>query len=113
MRSANFASRKLPNSVNTSPEAVARRVSRFLETGTVETINGKSIRVETLSTLVHSDTPGRCSWPPKYAASWTRGGEVVPAIARKMFWMGNHLQRVQEIVGCAYILSIASRANPR
>jgi UPF0271 protein len=55
---ANLVSRKLPNSVITSPEAVARRVSRFLESGTVETIIGKSIRVEARSTLVHSDTPG-------------------------------------------------------
>jgi len=33
---ANLVSRKLPNSVITSPEAVAKRVQRFLDSGTVE-----------------------------------------------------------------------------
>jgi UPF0271 protein len=79
---ANLVSRKLPNSVITSPEAVARRVKRFLDSGTVETIEGKSIKVEARSILVHSDTPGSVN----LAATVRRvveegGGEVVPATA--------------------------------
>lgn len=79
---ANLVSRKLPNSVITSPEAVALRVKRFLDSGTVETIEGKSIRVEARSILVHSDTPGSVN----LAATVRRvveegGGEVVPATA--------------------------------
>jgi UPF0271 protein len=77
---ANLVSRKLPNSVITSSEAVARRVSRFLDSGTVETINGASIKVDARSILVHSDTPGSV----ELAATVRRvveqgGGEVVPA----------------------------------
>jgi UPF0271 protein len=77
---ANLVSRKLPNSVITSPEAVASRVARFLDSGTVETINGASIKVDARSILVHSDTPGSV----ELAATVRRvveqgGGEVVPA----------------------------------
>lgn len=77
---ANLVSRKLPNSVITSPEAVAQRVRRFLDSGTIETIEGKSIKIEARSILVHSDTPGSAT----LAATVRRvveqgGGEVVPA----------------------------------
>jgi 5-oxoprolinase (ATP-hydrolysing) subunit A len=76
----NLVSRKIANSVITSPQAVAQRVSRFLESGTVETIDGKSIRVEARSILVHSDTPGSV----ELAGTVRRvveqgGGEIVPA----------------------------------
>lgn len=55
---ANLVSRKLSNSVISSPEAVAKRVQRFLDSGSVETIDGQSIKVDARSILVHSDTPG-------------------------------------------------------
>lgn len=65
---AHLVSRKLPNSVITSPEAVAERVQRFLDSGTVKTIEGKSIKVEARSILIHSDTPDRSISPARCAA---------------------------------------------
>ena len=53
-----LVSRKLPNSVITSAEDVAARVTQFLDDGTVTTIDGKRIKVRAKSILVHSDTPG-------------------------------------------------------
>jgi UPF0271 protein len=77
---ANLVSRKLPNSVITSPEAVAKRVQRFLDSGTVETIEGKSIKVEARSILVHSDTPGSVNLAGTVRRVVEQGGgEVVPA----------------------------------
>ncbi|MCK1281065.1 LamB/YcsF family protein [Bradyrhizobium sp. 61] len=77
---ARLVSRKLPNSVITSREAVAERVKRFLDSGTVQTIEGKSIKIEARSILIHSDTPGSV----ELAGTVRRviehgGGEVVPA----------------------------------
>ena len=77
---AHLVSRKLPNSVITSPEAVADRVHRFLDSGTVKTIEGKSIKVDARSILIHSDTPGSVN----LAATVRRvveegGGEIAPA----------------------------------
>jgi 5-oxoprolinase (ATP-hydrolysing) subunit A len=66
--------------VITSPDAVAERVKRFLDSGTVKTIEGKSIKVDARSILIHSDTPGSVN-----LASTVRrvieqgGGEVTPA----------------------------------
>lgn len=54
----NLVSRKLPNSVITSPEAVAARVKQFMDDGTVTSIEGKRLKVRARGILVHSDTPG-------------------------------------------------------
>jgi UPF0271 protein len=75
-----LVSRKLPNSVITSPEAVAERVKRFLDSGTVETIEGKSINVEARSILIHSDTPGSVDLAGTVRRVIEQGGgEVTPA----------------------------------
>ncbi|MBS7702794.1 LamB/YcsF family protein [Chelatococcus asaccharovorans] len=79
---ANLVSRKLRNSVITSPDAVAKRVQRFLDSGTIETIEGQSIKIEARSILVHSDTPGAVD----LAATVRRvieqgGGTITPATA--------------------------------
>jgi UPF0271 protein len=75
-----LVSRKLPNSVITSPEAVAERVKRFLDSGTVETIEGKSIKVEARSILIHSDTPGSVDLAGTVRRVIEQGGgEVTPA----------------------------------
>jgi len=79
---AHLVSRKLPNSVITSPEAVAERVQRFLDSGTVKTIEGKSIKIEARSILIHSDTPGSVNLAGtvrRVIEQW--GGEVTPAMA--------------------------------
>lgn len=57
-RTGALVPRAVPNSVITSSAAVAARVQRFLDSGTVGTIDGSEISVEARSILVHSDTPG-------------------------------------------------------
>jgi UPF0271 protein len=75
-----LVSRKLPNSVITSTEAVAERVKRFLDSGTVQTIEGKSIKVEARSILIHSDTPGSVNLAGTVRRVIEQGGgEVTPA----------------------------------
>ncbi|MGR9907849.1 LamB/YcsF family protein, partial [Escherichia coli] len=54
----NLVSRKRPNSVITSKDAVAARVRQFLDDGSVTTIEGTRHPVRARSILVHSDTPG-------------------------------------------------------
>ncbi len=54
----NLVSRKKPNSVITSTEAVAVRVKQFMDDGSVTTIEGKRIKVRARGILVHSDTSG-------------------------------------------------------
>jgi UPF0271 protein len=77
---AHLVSRKLPDSVITSPEAVAERVQRFLDSGTVKTIEGKSIKVEARSILIHSDTPGSVNLAGTVRRVVEQGGgEVAPA----------------------------------
>jgi UPF0271 protein len=77
---AHLVSRKLPNSVITSPVAVAERVQRFLDSGTVKTIEGKSIKVEARSILIHSDTPGSVNLAGTVRRVIEQGGgEVTPA----------------------------------
>jgi UPF0271 protein len=77
---AHLVSRKLPNSVITSPEAVAERVQRFLDSGTVKTIEGKSIKIEARSILIHSDTPGSVNLAGTVRRVIEQGGgEVTPA----------------------------------
>ncbi|MCZ8108831.1 MAG: LamB/YcsF family protein [Burkholderiales bacterium] len=53
-----LVSRKKPNSVITSPEAVAARVKQFMDDGSVTSIEGKRLKVRARGILVHSDTPG-------------------------------------------------------
>lgn len=76
----NLVPRKVANSVITSPETVAKRVGRFLDDGTVETIDGQSIKVEARSILVHSDTPGSVNLARTVRGVIEQGGgRVVPA----------------------------------
>jgi UPF0271 protein len=50
--------RKVPGSVFTDEAAVAARVTQFLDSGSVTSIEGRRIKVDAQSILVHSDTPG-------------------------------------------------------
>jgi 5-oxoprolinase (ATP-hydrolysing) subunit A len=50
--------RGLSGAVMTSADDVAARVQRFLDSGTVVTIEGESIPMRARSILIHSDTPG-------------------------------------------------------
>lgn len=50
--------RGLPGAVFHSSDDVAERVQRFIETGTVVTIDGETIPMRARAILIHSDTPG-------------------------------------------------------
>ena len=69
--------RKKPNSVITSPDAVAARVRQFLDDGTVTSIEGKRIKVRARSILVHSDTPGSVELARTVRNTVEAGGGVV------------------------------------
>lgn len=53
-----LVSRKKPNSVITDANEVATRVTQFLNDGTVNSIEGKRLKIRAKGILVHSDTPG-------------------------------------------------------
>lgn len=72
-----LVSRKLPNSVITSPDAVAARVRQFLDDGTVTTIEGKRLNIRARSILVHSDTPGSTQLARTVRATIEAGGGTV------------------------------------
>ena len=69
--------RKKPNSVITSPEAVAKRVKQFLDDGSVTSIDGKRVTVRARSILVHSDTPGSVELARTVRNTVEAGGGVV------------------------------------
>ncbi|MBL8697639.1 MAG: LamB/YcsF family protein [Alphaproteobacteria bacterium] len=78
---ANLVSRKKPNSVITSADAVAARVRQFLDDGTVTSIEGKRIKVRARGILVHSDTPGSVELARTVRRVVETGGaSVVPAV---------------------------------
>ena len=69
--------RKKPNSVITSPDAVANRVRQFLDSGTVTSIDGKCVKVRARGILVHSDTPGAVALARTVRSTVEAGGGVV------------------------------------
>ncbi len=69
--------RKVPNSVLTSPDAVAKRVQQFLDAGTVTSIEGKRVKVRARGILVHSDTPGSVQLARTVRQTVEKGGGVV------------------------------------
>jgi UPF0271 protein len=72
--------RKVSNSVITSADAVAARVSQFLDDGTVTTMGGRRIKVRAKSILVHSDTPGSAKLARTVRdVVEAGGGKIVPA----------------------------------
>jgi len=74
-----LVSRKRPGSVFTDEAAVAERVTQFLDSGSVTTIEGKRITVKAQSILVHSDTPGAVALARTIrGVIEAGGGSVVP-----------------------------------
>jgi UPF0271 protein len=69
--------RKVPNSVITAPDAVAKRVRQFLDDGSVTSIDGKRVKVRARSILVHSDTPGSVELARTVRRTVEAGGAVV------------------------------------
>ena len=53
-----LVSRKLPNSVITEADAVIERILQFLDTGTMPTYEGGTVKIDAQSICMHGDTPG-------------------------------------------------------
>lgn len=53
-----LVSRKLPNSVLNDAETIVKRVTQFVETGTMPTYTGDSVTIDAQSICMHGDTPG-------------------------------------------------------
>jgi 5-oxoprolinase (ATP-hydrolysing) subunit A len=53
-----LVSRKLPNSVLTDPDTVVKRITQFIETGTMPTYEGGAVKIDAQSICMHGDTPG-------------------------------------------------------
>jgi UPF0271 protein len=71
--------RNLPGAVLKDSEAIAARVIRLLDDGTVEAIDGTSLKVDARSVLVHSDTPGAARHAQAIRAAVERaGGSIIP-----------------------------------
>ena len=68
-----------PGAVIEDNEAVATRVMRFLDDGTVPRTDGKPLRLEARSVLVHSDTPSAANHARAVRiAVEGAGGRIVP-----------------------------------
>ncbi|GGI27620.1 MULTISPECIES: LamB/YcsF family protein [Bradyrhizobium] len=55
---ARLVNRRHPGALITDLTEVARRMSQFLDDGTITSVSGKRIKVDAKCVLVHSDTPG-------------------------------------------------------
>jgi len=53
-----LVSRKLPNSVLTDSDTVVKRITQFIETGTMPTYEGGAVKIDAQSICMHGDTPG-------------------------------------------------------
>ncbi len=53
-----LVSRKLPGAVLKDPQEIGARISQLIDTGTITTIDGKTIALDFDSICVHGDTPG-------------------------------------------------------
>lgn len=53
-----LVSRRLPGAVLKDPQQIGARIRQLIETGTVTTIDGKTLELEFDSICVHGDTPG-------------------------------------------------------
>jgi len=53
-----LVSRKLPGAVLKDPQEIGTRIKQLIDTGTMTTIDGKTLELEFDSICVHGDTPG-------------------------------------------------------
>lgn len=72
-----LVSRKKPNSVITSADAVAVRVRQFMQDGSVTSIEGKRLKIRARGILVHSDTPGSVDLIRRVRQEVEAGGATV------------------------------------
>ena len=79
-----LVSRKLPNSVLTDPATVVKRITQFIETGTMPTYEGGAVKIDAQSICMHGDTPG--------------AAELVKALREKLDNQGIGVVPVGELV---------------
>lgn len=79
-----LVSRKLPNSVLTDPDTVVKRITQFIETGTMPTYEGGAVKIDAQSICMHGDTPG--------------AAELVKALREKLDNQGIAVVPVGELV---------------
>lgn len=74
-----LVNRKIPGSIITDLDAVAKRIEEFLHDGTVEAMSGKRVKLDAKCVLVHSDTPGALAIAQTVRRTVEAGGgQIVP-----------------------------------
>jgi len=79
-----LVSRKLPNSVLTDSDTVVKRITQFVETGTMPTYEGGVVKIDAQSICMHGDTPG--------------ASELIKALREKLDSQGIGIVPVGELV---------------
>jgi len=77
-----LVSRSLPGAVLSDPEAICRRVLQAACSGTVETVNGKTINVRADSVCLHGDNPSAVVLANEIRAALLAGGIEVQSFVR-------------------------------
>ena len=77
MSNGQLAPRAMPGAVIMDHDVAMARIVRLLESGSLETISGQTIKIEVQSILVHSDTPGALQMAQRIRETITSAGGVV------------------------------------
>src|SRR5690606_32671622 len=76
-----LVSRRLPGSVLHDADAIAERMLRLVQTGEIETITGRSVRVQADSICVHGDSPGAVEMARRIRARLEQAGVALRPFA--------------------------------
>jgi UPF0271 protein len=72
-----LVSRREPGSVLHDPEQVAERMLRLVETGEIETVTGRRVRLQADSICVHGDSPGAVAMARRVRERLAQAGIVL------------------------------------
>jgi len=76
-----LVSRRLPGAVLHDPEQVAERMLQLVQTGTLPSISGQTVRIQADSICVHGDSPGAVVMARSVRERLTRAGVELKAFA--------------------------------
>ncbi len=76
-----LVSRRQPGAVLSDPGEVARRVVQMVTSGTVEAVDGSSVRLEVDSVCVHGDSPGAVAMAEQVRTALNEAGVELRAFA--------------------------------
>jgi len=76
-----LVSRRLPGAVLHDPEQVAERMLQLVQTGTLPSISGQTVRIQADSICVHGDSPGAVGMARSVRERLTRAGVALEAFA--------------------------------